>query len=37
VSRFFAFASEDEAYEAVRGLLVGPDTWRELTARPPVG
>lgn len=34
VSRFHEFDSEDAAYEAVRGLLVGPDPWRELSTRP---
>jgi hypothetical protein len=34
VSRFSEFDSEDEAYEAIRGLLAGPDQWRELTVRP---
>ncbi|MGI5211422.1 hypothetical protein [Plantactinospora sp. CA-290183] len=35
ISRFYEFDSEDAAYEAVRGLLVGPDNWRELSPRPP--
>jgi len=35
ISRFYEYGDEDAAYEAVRGLLVGPDTWRELSARPP--
>jgi hypothetical protein len=35
VSRLYEFGSEDQAYDAIRGLLVGPDTWRELSARPP--
>lgn len=35
VSRFFEFDTEEAAYEAIRGLLVGSDTWRELSARPP--
>ena len=30
ISRFFEFDGEDEAYEAVRALLAGPDEWREL-------
>ena len=35
VSQFYEFGSEDDAYEVVRGLLTGPDDWRELSARPP--
>jgi hypothetical protein len=30
VSRFYEFDSEDEAYEAVRLMLDGPDDWRQL-------
>jgi hypothetical protein len=30
VSRFYEFDSEDQAYEAVRALLTGPDEWRQL-------
>jgi hypothetical protein len=30
VSRFYEFVSEDEAYEAVRLMLDGPDDWRQL-------
>lgn len=37
ISRFYEFDGEDEAYDAVRGLLVGPDTWRELSVRPQHG
>jgi hypothetical protein len=33
-STFREYDSEDEAYEAVRALLTGPDEWRDLTARP---
>jgi hypothetical protein len=36
-SQFYEFGSEDDAYEVVRGLLTGPDDWRELSARPPAG
>lgn len=34
VSHFYEFDSEDAGYDAVRDLLVGPDEWRELSARP---
>jgi hypothetical protein len=34
VSRYIEFDSEDDAYEAIRGLLTGPDQWRELSVRP---
>ncbi|HEY0699459.1 MAG TPA: hypothetical protein VGD43_16810 [Micromonospora sp.] len=37
VSRFYEYADEDAAYEMVRALLAGPDSWRELSARPPAG
>lgn len=30
VSRFYEYDSEDEAYEAVRALLSGPEEWRPL-------
>ncbi len=30
MSRFYEYDSEDEAYEAVRALLTGPDEWRRL-------
>jgi hypothetical protein len=30
-SRFFEFASEDDAYDVVRVLLDGHDDWRELS------
>lgn len=30
VSPFYEFDSEDEAYEAIRALLAGPDEWRRL-------
>jgi hypothetical protein len=30
VSRFYEFDGEDEAYEAVRLMLDGPDDWRQL-------
>ncbi|GAB7049024.1 hypothetical protein [Catenuloplanes indicus] len=33
VSRFFEFGGEDEALEAVRAMLNGPGTWRELSTR----
>ncbi|MEQ4304787.1 hypothetical protein ABNF97_25975 [Plantactinospora sp. B6F1] len=35
ISRFYEFDSEDAAYDVVRTLLAGPDSWRELSARPP--
>nr|MDT0661263.1 hypothetical protein [Micromonospora sp. DSM 115978] len=37
ISRFHEFDNEDTAYELVKGLMVGPATWRELSAggRPP--
>jgi hypothetical protein len=35
ISRHYEYGDEDDAYEAVRGLLVGPDNWRELSPRPP--
>ena len=34
-SRFFEYGDEDDACEAVRGLLAGPGNWRELSPRPP--
>jgi hypothetical protein len=34
VSRFYEYDSEDEAYEAVRALLSGPDEWRSLDGNP---
>ncbi|MEV0731966.1 hypothetical protein [Polymorphospora sp. NPDC050346] len=34
VPRFYEFDSEDDALDAVRALLDGPGTWRELSARP---
>lgn len=37
VSRFYEFDSEEEALGAVHGLLAGPGTWRELSARPTDG
>lgn len=37
ISRFYSYDSEDAAYDAVRGLLDGPGTWRELSPRPPAG
>jgi len=33
MSRFYDFDTEDDAYEAVRGLFDGPDEWRELSVR----
>ena len=30
VSRFYEYDSEDQAYEAVRALLSGPDEWHPL-------
>lgn len=30
-SRFFEFGSEDDAYDVIHALLVGPDEWRELS------
>lgn len=35
VSHRYLFENEDQAYEAVRALLAGPDQWRELSAPPP--
>ncbi|GIF69539.1 hypothetical protein Ais01nite_75740 [Asanoa ishikariensis] len=35
VSHFYEFESEEDAYDRVRALLVGPFEWRELSARPP--
>jgi hypothetical protein len=35
ISRFSEYGGEDDAYEVIRGLLVGPDKWRELSPRPP--
>jgi hypothetical protein len=35
VSHFYEFGSEEDAYDRVRALLVGPFEWRELSARPP--
>lgn len=32
-SRFFEFGGEDEALDAVRTMLTGPGTWRELSTR----
>jgi hypothetical protein len=34
VSRFYEFAGEEEAYEAVRALLAGDDDWRDLSNHP---
>jgi len=34
-SRFHEFDGEDEAYEAIRGLIAGMDPWRELSPRRP--
>ncbi|HYN95461.1 MAG TPA: hypothetical protein VES42_16555 [Pilimelia sp.] len=34
VSTFYDFATEDEAFDAARDLLIGPGTWRELSVRP---
>ena len=31
LSRYFEFASEDDAYDIVHALLVGSDDWRELS------
>jgi hypothetical protein len=30
ISRFYEYDSEDEAYDAIRSLLDGPDEWRPL-------
>ncbi|GAA4692087.1 hypothetical protein [Phytohabitans rumicis] len=30
ISRFYEYDSEDEAYDAIRALLDGPDEWRPL-------
>ncbi|WP_203718500.1 hypothetical protein, partial [Asanoa siamensis] len=35
VSHFYEYESEEDAYDRVRALLVGPFEWRELSARPP--
>ena len=34
ISRFYEYASADEAEETVRALLDGPDNWRELSPAP---
>ncbi|WP_432049562.1 hypothetical protein [Verrucosispora sp. NA02020] len=34
-SRFYEYDTVDDAEETVRALLQGPDTWRELSPRPP--
>jgi hypothetical protein len=35
ISRYYEFDGEDEAYEVIKGLLVGSDNWRELSAGRP--
>ncbi|MEE6261119.1 hypothetical protein [Plantactinospora sonchi] len=35
ISRFYEFNTEEAAYETIRALLAGTDSWRELSPRPP--